>query len=79
MNGRSLLEVPQIAEKTGKPMDTIRSYRHRQTAGHDEGPRMFKLGRRVVAFESDVDALDPATVRSRPHSRPRRCRLRARG
>jgi predicted DNA-binding transcriptional regulator AlpA len=51
-----ILRVPDIATATGKPIDTIRWYRHRQTAGFDEGPRMFKLGRNVVAKESDVEA-----------------------
>ncbi|WP_210441503.1 helix-turn-helix transcriptional regulator [Nocardioides xinjiangensis] len=49
-----IVGVPEIAAMTGKPVDTIRWYRHRQTAGYDEGPRMFKLGRNVVAKESDV-------------------------
>lgn len=51
-----LLRVPEIAAMTGKPVATIRWYRHLQTAGHDDGPRMFKLGRAVVAKESDVAA-----------------------
>jgi predicted DNA-binding transcriptional regulator AlpA len=49
-----ILNVSEIAAMTGKPVDTIRWYRHRQTAGHAEGPPMFKLGRNVVAKESDV-------------------------
>lgn len=49
-----ILRVTEIAAMTGKPVDTIRWYRHRQSAGHNEGPRMFKLGRNVVAKESDV-------------------------
>lgn len=49
-----LLNVPEIAEMTHKPIDTIRWYRHRQGAGYQEGPKMFKLGRTVVAKESDV-------------------------
>jgi predicted DNA-binding transcriptional regulator AlpA len=51
-----LLLIPEIAAMTRKPIDTIRWYRHRQTAGHNEGPPMFKLGRNVVAKESDVVA-----------------------
>lgn len=46
-----LLRVPEIAEMTGKPIDTIRWYRHTGA-----GPKMFKLGRHVVAKESDVAA-----------------------
>jgi predicted DNA-binding transcriptional regulator AlpA len=49
-----ILKVPEIAAMTSKPVDTIRWYRHRQTAGFNEGPRMFRLGRNVVAKESDV-------------------------
>ena len=44
-----LLTVPEIAERTRLSVDTIRWYRHCGT-----GPRMFRLGRRVVARESDV-------------------------
>ncbi|MDI6912212.1 hypothetical protein [Nocardioides sp.] len=51
-----ILNIPDIAVRTCKPEGTIRWYRHRQTAGYDEGPRMFKLGRTVVAKASDVDA-----------------------
>lgn len=55
MTDRILL-IPEIAAITRKPVDTIRWFRHRQSAGYDEGPRMFKLGRNVVAKESDVVA-----------------------
>lgn len=47
-----LLTVPEIAERTRLSIDTIRWYRHLGNVG----PRMFRLGRRVVAYESDVDA-----------------------
>jgi predicted DNA-binding transcriptional regulator AlpA len=50
----ALLKVPEIAAMTREPIDTIRWYRHRQSAGYDEGPRMFKLGKAVVAKQSDV-------------------------
>lgn len=49
-----ILKIPAISEMTGVPVDTLRWYRHRQTAGYADGPRMFKLGRNVVAKESDV-------------------------
>ena len=52
----SILLIREIAARTHKPIDTIRWYRHRQSAGYNEGPRMFKLGRNVVAYESDVTA-----------------------
>lgn len=51
-----ILRIVEIAEQTGKSPDTVRWFRHRQSAGYDEGPRMFKLGRHVVAKESDVAA-----------------------
>lgn len=44
-----LLTLPEIAEMTRVPIDTLRWYRHRNT-----GPKMFRLGRRIVARESDV-------------------------
>ncbi len=46
-----LLTVPEIAERTHLSVDTIRWYRHTGA-----GPRTFRLGRRVFAKESDVDA-----------------------
>jgi predicted DNA-binding transcriptional regulator AlpA len=49
-----LLLIPEIADLTRVPIDTIRWYRHRQSAGYDEGPRMFKLGARIVADKADV-------------------------
>lgn len=51
-----LLRLEEISARTNTPVDTLRWYRHRQLAGYDEGPHMFKLGRSVVAKESDVDA-----------------------
>lgn len=44
-----LLTLPEIAEVTRVPIDTLRWYRHQST-----GPKVFRLGRRVVARESDV-------------------------
>lgn len=45
------LTVPEIAERTHLSVDTIRWYRHTGA-----GPRTFRLGRRVFAKESDVEA-----------------------
>lgn len=45
-----LLKLPEVAEMTGVSIDTLRWYRHKG----EGGPRTFKLGRRVVAMESDV-------------------------
>jgi predicted DNA-binding transcriptional regulator AlpA len=45
-----LLTLPEIAEITRVPVDTLRWYRHVGA----RGPRTFRLGRRVVAYESEV-------------------------
>lgn len=45
------LNLPQISEMSGVPVNTLRFYR-----STNQGPPMFKLGRRVVAMESDVVA-----------------------
>lgn len=44
-----LLQLPEIAKMTTLSIDSLRWLRHT-----GEGPRTFKLGRRVVAYESDV-------------------------
>lgn len=49
--GDRLLQLPQVCEITTLSEATHRWMRHR-----GEGPRMFKLGRRLVAYESDVHA-----------------------
>ena len=46
-----LLTVSEIAERTHLSINTIRWYRHTGA-----GPRTFRLGRRVFAKESDVNA-----------------------
>ncbi|MGY1730149.1 helix-turn-helix transcriptional regulator [Geodermatophilus sp. SYSU D01045] len=48
----TLLTIPEVSERTGIPVPTLRWYRHRG----DLGPRSFRLGRRVVYKQSDVDA-----------------------
>jgi excisionase family DNA binding protein len=50
---RTLLRIEEVAELTGVPVSTLRYWRHR---GQDEGPPMFRLGRRVVAYADDVHA-----------------------
>ncbi|HEX2361560.1 MAG TPA: helix-turn-helix domain-containing protein [Jiangellaceae bacterium] len=45
-----ILTLEEISERTRKPVNTLRWYRHR-----GEGPKTFKLGRSVVAYESDVE------------------------
>ncbi|MFW6077940.1 MAG: helix-turn-helix transcriptional regulator [Hyphomicrobiales bacterium] len=46
-----LLHLPEIAEKTTMSLDTLRWKWHQHQL-----PFLFKLGRRIVAHESDVDA-----------------------
>lgn len=49
---RTILGLDQISEMTGVPVNTLRYYR--ATGKH--GPKTFKLGGKVVAFEEDVEA-----------------------
>lgn len=49
---RKILRLSEIAERTGVPIATLRWYRHTGAGG----PRTWRLGRRVVAYEDDVDA-----------------------
>lgn len=46
-----LMTVPEVADEYRIPESTLRYYRHR-----GEGPKSFKLGRRVVYKRSDVEA-----------------------
>jgi predicted DNA-binding transcriptional regulator AlpA len=48
---RKILRLEDIADRTGLPLATLRWYRHR-----GEGPPTFRLGRRVVGYEDEVDA-----------------------
>lgn len=50
MTGR-LLDVDEIATRLRMPKATVRYKRHR-----GELPFTFRLGRRVVAYEDEVDA-----------------------
>lgn len=45
-----LLRFAEIAERTGVPVETLRYWRKR-----GEGPPMFCLGRRLVAYEDEVE------------------------
>jgi len=49
---RTVLTLEEIAERTRVPVATLRFWR---SVG-DEGPRTFRLGRKVVAFEDEVSA-----------------------
>jgi predicted DNA-binding transcriptional regulator AlpA len=44
-----LLTMPEVAEITRRPVDTLRYWRAR-----GEGPPSFRCGRRVVYREADV-------------------------
>lgn len=46
-----LLTMDEVAARYPIPMATLRFYRHKGV-----GPRSFKLGRRVVYKQHDVDA-----------------------
>lgn len=48
---RKIATLHQIHERTGIPLNTLRYYR-----ATGVGPKTFKLGGRVVAFEDDVEA-----------------------
>ncbi|WP_461021545.1 helix-turn-helix transcriptional regulator [Thalassiella azotivora] len=45
------MTIQEVAEATRLPLTTLRWMRYR-----GEGPRMFRLGRRVVAKAEDVEA-----------------------
>jgi predicted DNA-binding transcriptional regulator AlpA len=47
-----ILSLEEIAKRTGTPLNTLRYWRHLGAGG----PKTFKIGRRVVAMESDVEA-----------------------
>jgi predicted DNA-binding transcriptional regulator AlpA len=46
-----LLTLDEVSERTRTPLATLRYWRHM-----GQGPPTFKLGRRVVAREEDVEA-----------------------
>ena len=55
---RKTLLLPQVAAKVNAPEATLRYWRSR-----NEGPPMWRRGRRLVAFEDEVDAwLDEQAV-----------------
>lgn len=59
---RTILKLEEIADRTGIPLATLRWYRHRG----EGGPRTWKLGRRVVAYEDDVNAWIEAQSNAEP-------------
>lgn len=50
---RKLLRIHEVAELVGVPLSTLRYWRHRDRG---EGPPLFTVGRRVVAYEDEVIA-----------------------
>ena len=48
---RRVIHLPEVSQLTGLPESTLRYYRLR---GRGEGPRTFKIGARVVAYEDEV-------------------------
>lgn len=50
---RTILNLAEISQKTRIPVATLRYYR---ATADGKGPRTWKLGNKVVAFEDDVDA-----------------------
>jgi predicted DNA-binding transcriptional regulator AlpA len=48
---RKIMRLPEIEERTGIPIATLRWYRHQGI-----GPRTFVLARRVVAYEDEVES-----------------------
>ena len=48
---RKILTLAEVSEMTRVPLNTLRYWRAR-----DLGPRTFKIGRNVVAYEDDCRA-----------------------
>lgn len=48
---RKILRLQDVSDRTGVPLATLRYWRHQGI-----GVPTFKLGRRVVAYEDEVDA-----------------------
>ena len=51
LSARTLLRIEEVSARTGVPVPTLRWWRHNGT-----GPESFKLGRRVVYEQADVQA-----------------------
>jgi predicted DNA-binding transcriptional regulator AlpA len=62
MAGR-ILGIPEAAARLGRSPDTLRYWRRR-----NEGPPSFKIGRRVVFYEHELDAwVEAQRLASLPH------------
>ena len=51
MTNSEIMTLPEVSERTRIPINSLRYYRSR-----GEGLRTFKLGRKVCALRSDVEA-----------------------
>lgn len=52
MEARRIMTLAEVAEHTRMPLNTLKWLR----ASGGNAPRTWKLGRRVVAYQDDVDA-----------------------
>lgn len=48
---KRILTLQEVSERTRIPLATLRYYR-----ATNAGPKLWKLGGRIVAYEDDVDA-----------------------
>jgi predicted DNA-binding transcriptional regulator AlpA len=48
---RTILKLDEIAARTRMPIATLRWLRH-----NGDGPPLWKLGRRVVGYQDEIDA-----------------------
>lgn len=51
MDTRHILTLKEVSSRTRIPLNTLRWLRHR-----GEGPPTWKLGRKVVAYEDELEA-----------------------
>lgn len=64
---REYLDSRQVFEMTGTPVETLRYWRWRRKG---EGPKSFKLGRRVLYDRRDVEAwIEAARAARQEHQR----------
>jgi predicted DNA-binding transcriptional regulator AlpA len=60
---RNVITLAEVSSKTRTPLATLRYWR-----STGEGPKTFRLGRKVVAFESDVEAwIEAQAEKDRSH------------
>jgi len=56
-----LLTIEDVAERLGRPVATLRFWRHQST-----GPKSFRLGGRVVYKAADVESWIEASYAAEP-------------